>query len=440
MTSSTYAKARALVATNDAKRRQIENLKALVEAARVMDYATQTQRIDATLFRLRPERLAGAVALYRRTDSATRTEMLKRYHELLSEMLESPFPGIKPHKVDFAALPLEARPYLLAPFLDLVVGTYPRLDFDQSNPPHTLTYTHTGGPADVAMWKPLMPKVSAWLGATYHIAASTATTITLVCRPDLPREIPMNPAWLVPGHLFLGIDVATHRPYHVPLADMTHTLLTGTTGSGKSVFLHTLLASCLTSANQFAHIHAVCGQGGVAFDRYRGLHPKLTTWSEPADLYRLAAELVAVMKERNARLVASRQDKMADYILLLIDEFGAFNQPEGTDKPSKEAHGAFQQNMIHLGKRGRKVGIRICVTVQEPVERDLATGIRSVLPSVVCFRLPLAAHASAVFGELSHLPADPRTLPTGRALYQNGNTGQLALVQVPLIQPPRGRP
>jgi len=402
---------------------------------------------DRTDFVRHPEHLAHIFPLLRNHGDYARTRIGFAYDRLFHRLEESipamaGMPTIPPLKVDLHKLPPAARPYLVTYFIGLTVGRlYPRLCLDRSVPGQSLTYIVTGGPADPEAFRPHLDKISAWLGGHWVVAHYDATTVTLQYRPELPAQIPFNPAaWLKPGHLFLGLDVTTHQPFHVPLSSMTHTLVAGTSGMGKSVFLHVLMKSCLHSIHQFHRIYAVCGQG-VAFERYRGVHPKLTVNNDAAHLYQLATDLQDVMKQRAAHLVAHRLDKMADYILVLIDEWGAFNQPEGADKDAKEAHKQFMQNMMHLGKRGRTVGIRLMFVIQEPVERDLSPGIRSVLTSTLAFRIPVKNHAMELFGEITPpaVPADPRTLPIGRAIFHDGARSTRTLLQIPVTEPPRYR-
>lgn len=437
-TPATFAEAKRLVASIAAKSQRIANLHALIDAAKTNQAAQHYTRAERLDFYSHPERLAGAVEFYRRTDPETRRLLPMRYHMLLADMLEAPLPGMKPRKVDYDALPPAARPYLLAPYLQLDIGTaYPRLCLDRSEPTKgRVTYISAGGAIDVTAWQQSLSKIDAWLGGSWAVDAHTATTITLIRRTPLPDVIPFNPAWLKDQHLFLGIDIATHSPFYVPLKDMTHTLVCGTTGMGKSNGLHVLVRSLLHNIRHFEHVHLVCGKGGVAFRRYTGIHPKVSTWSEPDDLWKLTADLVATMKARNARMAAEGRDNtFTGYIALVIDEFGAFNSCDDPDKKSEayKAHQTFLANMMHLGKRGRSAGIRLILTVQEPTDRDILSGIRNVLPSTLAFRLPMVQHATAVFGELGGLPVDVRRLRRGIAIIRTPNDIHNIVINIPIL-------
>ena len=380
------------------------------------------------------------IELFLSADATTRARVQPTYRYLLSAMENGIVRGVPPLQVDFNALAQGARPYLLAPYLGLTVGgTFPRLCFERSHPERgSLTYIITGGPADTLQWRPHIEKASAWLGGDWTIASNTATTITLQRRTPLPSQIPMNPAWLERGKLFLGIDVNSRHPVQINLTDLAHMLITGTTGMGKSIALHTILRGLLASISSIDHIYGV-DPAGIAFGRYQGIHPKLTTLNEPQELWVIAARLTGIMTEREHELRKTGREKFTDrFIVLIIDEFPHYSSPDTDDRKSEQhkGHQTFIGHLMALGRRARKTGIRLIFVVQEPVDRDISTGLRSVLPSLLAFRTPIQAHATSLFGELAPLPSDPRTLNRGRAIYRDGTTGDIAHVQFPLIPPP----
>jgi hypothetical protein len=186
--------------------------------------------------------------------------------------------------------------------------------------------------------------------------------------------------------------------------------------------------------DKIEQIYAV-DPAGIAFGRYDGAHAKLTTLSEPEDVWAVAAQLVELMSEREQELRRAGRDKFTDrFIFLIIDEFPHYNTSDSIDRKSEayKAHQAFIGHVMALGRRARKTGIRLIFIVQEPTDRDISTGLRSVLPGLLAFRTPVQVHASALFGEFAGLPADPRALERGRALYRDGTTGAIAHVQFPI--------
>lgn len=436
-TPAQLARARDLMRRVVARENRVATLSQLIAATRAAHEANYEARRLRISFRDKPELLAGAAELYRRNGREVRQAMDIQYQWLMA-LIKDGTKETKPLEVDYDALPKAARPYLLAPYLGLVAGrSYPRLDFLKSEPAKgRLVYLCPNAPADAQAWRSQLPAINAWLGDHWELTASTATTITLERRTPLPAMIPFEARYLKPGHLFVGIEVSTRQPYYVPLAELAHTLIPGTTGMGKSVALDSLLRSLLASPASIEHIYAV-DPAGIAFRKYRGVSPKLSTLSKPEDLWAVTAGLVETMKARETELEATGRAKFTDrLIFLIVDEFPAYSTPDTTDKKSEEwkSHQAFiGHHVMALGRRARKAGIKLIFVVQEPTERDISTGVRSVLPGVLSFRLPLLAHATAIFGELESLPADPRTLPRGRAIYRDGTSGETVNVQFPVF-------
>lgn len=448
------ADARALLHAVIHKERHLASLTARRDALRAVIASDNSRRNERVDFQRYPERLAGAAEHFHRTDPNTAQNIELRYRWMLEAMhdgtlaLES-MARLQPMKVDFMALPLAARPYLIAPFIKYAVGgVYPRLDLAQSYPARGhLVLVATHGPLDVAVIRKALPAISEWLTGpnasdSFEVTAHAVNAVTLTRRAALPDNIPFTRAQLRAGHLYVGINTVTHHPHHVVLADMPHLLIAGTTGMGKSNGLHVLLRSLLANIAAFEAVHLVSGSGGVAFNRYHGLHPKVRTYSTPEEVADLTTRLVATMRARESILAARHADKVTTgFIALVIDEYARFNTPDDPDKKS-DAHKAttiFLANMLRLGKLGRKTGIRLILSVQNPIEPDVPAHMRAVLPNLMSYRLPLIAHVNALWGSTEGLPVDVRTLQRGRALFRDGLTGELVCVQMPVMsQPAKG--
>jgi hypothetical protein len=440
-TQAQYHQAKRLIARIGQLETGVANLKRLLPAAKTAAEANARQRFERLSFTSNASNLAGIVELRRHTDPATVATIDREYQSLLTRMYDGyksfQGPHIPPHKVDFHALKQEGRCYLLGPFLDLSVGgSFAALDLDRSSPAQgQLVYVLAHGAVDLTKIRPHLPDICGWLGGDYELTDSSVNTFTLTRRSPLPNTIPFQASFLQDGHLFLGVSLATRRPHQVPISDLSHFLITGTVGMGKSIALASIMRSLIHSLSAIHHVYCV-DPGGIAFARYAGLSPKITTHSKPEDFAAIAAQLTDLMEQREAQLGAARREKFTtDFVFLIIDEWPAYGTAEGTDKKSKEAHGQFMKHVLALAKRGRKSGIRLILTTQVPTEQDIAPALRAALPGVLAFRMPLVAHASNVFQDMPNLPADPRTLARGRALYR-GTTGEVAYVQFPLIAAP----
>jgi len=436
-TPDQFTRAAALIRATDAEERRIHVLGRLIKIAEMQAQERAAQRERLTNFVLNPAALGGAIPFYRRTDPDTRRIVAYSYRRLLDNMREGPAPGIKPLRIDFASLPPLARPYLLAPFLDLVVGSaFPHLDLDRSDPAQgRLVYVHTGGPADAALWRPHLAAISAWLGANIQIEAHEATTVTLIRRAPLPASIPMNPQWLRHGQLFLGIDTESRRPVHIPLSAMpSGTLVVGRSGSGKSNATHLLLQSILASIGLFQAVFLIDGKQGHTFRRYQSVAPeKIHMLTEEPDVWRIMRKLAPIIEARNRTLAkAGLESAPNNLIAVVIEEMSAYTaKPAGDDKAGPKAHAQFLNDLVALARRGRSAGLKLIITAQDPTDDQVPTRVRANCQMLLAFKTPIDVHATMLMGGLSP-ENDPRVLPTGQARLRH-DSGFLQTVQFPLV-------
>jgi len=410
-----------------------------VEARRSEHHEFQ-RRIDISLS---CENVAGFIELYGCAADPLKQALVARYRNMMRELVDGIHLLKRPYRIDFNTLPHGARPYVLAPFLGHKVGdAYPVLCFEKSAPRRgPLTYLMVGGATDVAFWKRSLPTINAWLGGYWVVKEHTVDSITLAQGTPIPAVIPFDPRTLNHTGLFLGIDTDTGKPVHLPFADMTSgTFIPGASGTGKSNSQHILIQSLLANLDHFTAVYLVDGKDGVAFNRYRdATSQKVHVLWEEQDLWTLTTELVATMRARNAEQRERNIDNATeDFIAVVIDEMSTFTQRPSSDSknPDNKRHAQFIDELAMLARRGRSTGLRLIITAQEPVVEQIPASVRANCLTTISFKLPIDAHAIAVFGQLEGLPADPRKLQRGRALVRNGMTGDIRQVQFPVIGAP----
>lgn len=408
--------------------------------ARQAQYQVFQQRTDLSLS---CENVSGFIDLYRRAPDPIRQHLVTTYRTMLRNLVEGNRQLKQPYRIDFNAIPRDARPYVLAPFLGHMVGNaYPALCFDRSNPNFgPLTFLMVGGATDVAFWKRSLPTINAWLGSYWTVQSHNVESITLAQSTPLPAAIPLQDIHLTPGALFLGIDTDTGLPFNLPISEMTSgTFIPGAAGTGKSNSQHVLIQCLLKNLDHFSAVYLVDGKDGVAFNRYRNAAPgKVNVLWEEADLWALCTELVATMRARNTRQREQNIDNATgDFIAVVIDEMATFTHRPSSDAkhPDNKRHAQFIDELAMLARRGRSTGFRLIITAQEPVVDQIPASVRANCLTTISFKLPIDAHAIAVFGQLDGLPTDPRNLQRGRALIKNGMTGDIRHVQFPVIGAP----
>jgi S-DNA-T family DNA segregation ATPase FtsK/SpoIIIE len=246
--------------------------------------------------------------------------------------------------------------------------------------------------------------------------------------------------------LFLGKD-SEGRPLVHDLADMPHLLIAGTTGTGKSVCLNTIILSILmTRRPDEIKMIMLDPKGGVEMEVYSKIphlmHPIVTdmkkseailAWAvdkmeERYDLLRRArVRNIAGYNELKPEEVLRRVNPEDDeerkriprhmpYIVIVIDEMSDLML-----QMKKEVEG----HIIRLAQKSRAAGIHLVVATQKPTV-DVITGlIKSNLPSRICFKVTNKSDSRVV---LDAMGAD-KLLGKGDMLFLPPGTSELVRAQ-----------
>ena len=252
-----------------------------------------------------------------------------------------------------------------------------------------------------------------------HVLAREKDLALALAAPSLRFEAP------VPGESFMGLevpnaqrDVVTLRsslessafqaiqkkaklpvalglgsggePVIMDLADMPHLLIAGSTGSGKSVCMNTIICSLMMQCTPNDLQMYLVDPKRVELTAYNGL-PHLTApvlvevdQAVPA-LHALIAEMQSRYKKfeaRGARNIATfngklvRGEERMPYLMLVIDELADLMMT---------ASGDVEHALCRLAQLGRATGIHLVVATQRP-SVDVLTGlIKANFPSRMSF-------------------------------------------------------
>ena len=230
-------------------------------------------------------------------------------------------------------------------------------------------------------------------GLRVYLSNSTGLryVILLSPLPKLPRQVELPPD--VPrGKVALGLSF-TFRPIILDWELVRHLAVLGQTGSGKSVFLRSLVHQAIREEMQLM----LADMDQTTFAMWQG-HPNLlapiaTTPAEALDLIQKALGEC----DHRARLFQSmpgHPEKLSEYnamavkqgaeplprVLVVLDEASAVLSVMGGGK------GALGQALATLGWRGRKFGIHFIFGAQE-FTKDLVGPVREQVGLSVCFRV-----------------------------------------------------
>jgi S-DNA-T family DNA segregation ATPase FtsK/SpoIIIE len=196
---------------------------------------------------------------------------------------------------------------------------------------------------------------------------------------------------------------STGRPVTLDLAAMPHLLVAGTTGSGKSVFLHGAVCSIASLMKPGeVEIHLVDPKR-VEFREYRNLpHLGSVIATEPRQAQQTLLGLADEMDRRYALLEkegfrdiagwnAAHRSPMS-YQVLIVDEYGDLMMQGGDPRAMEDA-------LIRIAQKARAVGIHAIVASQK-LTGVVSTKIRENFPARLTFKVADERSASrrAAFG------------------------------------------
>lgn len=185
--------------------------------------------------------------------------------------------------------------------------------------------------------------------------------------------MPTKKAWKTPGGMAATVCL--------DMLAQPHLLIAGSTGSGKSVLLNTLIYTALYKAPHRVNFILIDPKRVELID-YKELPHTLGYASEPDEIAAALAYAVEVMEDRYKRMQAARQKKSDEAdIFVIIDEFADLMT---TQKRETLPH------IIRLAQLGRAANLHLIIATQRPT-RDIITGqIKVNIDARVALRCPTA--------------------------------------------------
>jgi DNA segregation ATPase FtsK/SpoIIIE, S-DNA-T family len=198
------------------------------------------------------------------------------------------------------------------------------------------------------------------------------------------------PATASPVSVWLGKDISGAAVW-TDLARMPHLLIAGTTGSGKSGCLNTLLTSVLLRATPDDVRLILIDPKRIELSHFESVPHLLTpVVSSPKEASAVLANCLAEMERRYERLATvrarslneanrafrQRDEPTLPYVLVVIDELADLMMV---------APQAVEDAVIRLAQKSRAVGIHLVLATQRP-SVDVITGmIKANVPSRIAF-------------------------------------------------------
>ncbi|QSR88553.1 PD-(D/E)XK nuclease family protein [Methylacidiphilum caldifontis] len=207
----------------------------------------------------------------------------------------------------------------------------------------------------------------------------------------------------------------------------SHLLVAGTTGSGKSQFLKSLMATILYKYRTKAKIFLIDFKG-TDF----GPLESINDHKEAQNLLNLAVKEMDKrynqlkrenFKDLNSRFCSGRED--IPYWIIVIDEFSdMISGLQSRSKSKSEIESCIQR----IAQKGRSAGIHIIISTQSPRKEVVSGLIKGNLTGIICFRVNNGTESYLILNDIGA----KNLLGNGDLLCNFGQQGLLR-AQSPII-------
>ena len=203
----------------------------------------------------------------------------------------------------------------------------------------------------------------------------------------------------------IGQDVSG-KPLSFDLTEAPHLLVAGSTGSGKSVGINTILASILLQYKptdvqlvlvdpkmvEFAPFHGIPHLlADVVIDAENANRVLQAMVQEMEDRYKAMAENgVKKLDELNKKLISEGKDKKP-FIVIVIDELADLMMVA-----AKEV----EESIMRITQKARAAGIHMILATQRPSTEIITGTIKSNIPSRMAFTVASSIDSRTILGQI----------------------------------------
>lgn len=187
--------------------------------------------------------------------------------------------------------------------------------------------------------------------------------------------------------IMLGKDTSGHNLY-TDLAKAPHMLVAGCTGSGKSIFLHSCIASLLLK-NENIELYLADPKGGSEFGFYSKIPSvhTLTSFNAAVGALKYLCDEVEnryrVFAANGVRDIESANKKGLNYspIVFICDEFADLMETAKINGVNIESY------VVKIAQKARACGIHLIIATQYPIVKYVTGAIKANIPVRVALKV-----------------------------------------------------
>lgn len=203
--------------------------------------------------------------------------------------------------------------------------------------------------------------------------------------------------------------------------EAAHILIAGTTGSGKSCLLNSLIMQCLCFSN--AQVSLIDPKGGAEFGLYeQDIYDRIEHVAKDArDAVKWLKIAVNTMEQRYSEMSRKGLKRYdGTRVIVVIDELSDLMMASKAE---------VEEYIIRIAQKGRAAGVHLIVATQDP-RASVVTGlIKYNLPTKVCLKTANARHSMNVID----IGRGAELLDKGDGLVKLPSSPDLMRVQCPYI-------
>lgn len=196
-----------------------------------------------------------------------------------------------------------------------------------------------------------------------------------------------------------------------------HTLIAGTTGSGKSTCLNTIICQALQEDSRTTKMVFI-DLKRVEFAKYRSVPHCIRMVTDPEEVVFTLDAITEEMEYRYRAIPPGTYQSLEPDIYVVIDELAYTLQLKGA-----------LARLTDIGRLGRAANIHLICATQDPSRKTLCSQLMQNFTNVLALRCRSAIESRQILGVAGAESLPPR----GRGIYQNafGNKN----IDIPFIDP-----